>query len=534
MAKKKKQDFIDLGGLENELDAAMQSFFSSDGIEFDDEDESSIEVEEEQSEDYQQALEKVNQFKVTKSKAEDLFDLVPKDEMFDEEEAEPEENENLSPDQRLNSLLNKGVSLHEALRDIVHTVSKDSEFGSITDVEGDSYEKNIEEKRKELHEILDNLDKELEGKEIKEVSAIFSSLLNIQSQLCIQRTDGVITIRTRLNNFFKLTEQPDDTIKKFRFQEITLIFTPEEVHAVRRKLAGIDEEHPMHSFFTTILDQAYDMVQYNELTGNLLIEMTKYFLGKLEEEGHGNTCQTQEFKERHIRSKSAFNKSLDEMRDNERIIRKHLENFPVLMELPKYLRLLIYIKLGLLAEKQLRATLQYINESIGKYARARSAVQFDFRSYFSQQHNMHLRQKIILKLHQDMLKYTEEIFEKDIRSCQEELYAIIDEIKSNSEQLDPNSPEYEILLRRKAKVQRKLEERRRKLDVVYSQERLVDVQYNMISDAIQRYGKNEAVQKRIDEQLRRKKLNPENVRDPKPVAKKKPSRMVMAHSRFSK
>ncbi|MBZ0258108.1 hypothetical protein K8I31_18735, partial [bacterium] len=413
----------------------------------------------------------------------------------------------------------KNGNLHEAIREIVFDTTKDIDFGKVDNDEEVEHEKAVKEKRKEIYDILDNLSSEVKDKSPKEVAAIFTSMMDIQSQLCLEKTDGVITVRTLLKNFFNI-DTDDENIRKFRYQEITLIFTPEEVHSVRRKLSKIDDSHPLFPFFTSIVDQAYDVVQYNEMSGRLLIEITNYFLSKLAKEGYDNTSHASDFKERHTRSQNSFNKVLDDFRDDERIIKGHLENYPVLVELPRYLRLLIYIKLGVTDPKHLKSLLQNTRGSIGKYARARGATQFDFKRFFSQQHNILRRQRIMLKLHKDIVQYMGELFEEEFQSCMKELQGVLDEIEATSETLDPNSPEYESLMRKKAAAQRNVEERKKKLDVIKSQERLIDVQHQMITNAMDRFDNNEEMNRKIEEQLRKTQQKAVMKKDASPAKKR--------------
>lgn len=450
---------------------------------------------------------------------------------IEEEETFEDESERLS-----NALIEKierGGNIQEALREVIHSSVKssyeDKDSFSQKDPTQDDGFKIIESKRKELYSLLENIDGQLAGKSTKEVTAYFVSLLDIQSQLCLQKTEGVIAIRTRLYNFFPSLVQKGGQAMR---QEITLIFSPEEVKAMRMRFADMADDDPLKPFFTSTLDQAYDVVQYNEMSGNLLLEMSNYFLNKLATNGYGNTTKAVEFKERHERARLSLQKAIGELREIEMVINRHLSEREVLVEFPKFLRALIQIKLGLLPAKHTNRILQQIQNSLGNYARARSAVAFDFNRLPSYQHGVRLRQSIILNLHKDILEYTGELFEKEFLSVQEELKQMMEEIEASSEQMDPNSPEYEEMMQRKALIQKKVEEQRRKLDIVKSQEKLVDVQHTLCNEAIQRYNKQEALLKKVDEELNsRTQIDPEKVRKIGPASKKKTSRMVMAKRR---
>ena len=122
-------------------------------------------------------------------------------------------------------------NVHEALRDTVYEAVKASEefkkemAEEDFDTPSNAKAELIEEKKRELYTALENLDQELAGKDAKEVAAFFSSLLNIQSQLCLQKTEGVISIRVRISDFFPTIKQTKALMEKFR-QELSLIFTP--------------------------------------------------------------------------------------------------------------------------------------------------------------------------------------------------------------------------------------------------------------------------------------------------------------------
>ncbi len=470
----------------------------------------------------------------------DLQDLLELNTVMGDEETEEEiglpEEEDI--EDTLSELINKidsGTYVTEAVRDVVFDNVKDifsdeENFGYSDAGEGDEddVEKAIKTKRKELYNLLENLDQHLKGKGVKEVAATFSSLLNIEGQLCVQQTDGVITVRTRLHHFFKLSDSGGKSRPELQ-QEISLIFSPEEISAMRHRLPDLEEEDPLRSFFSMVLDQAYDVVQYNEMTGYLLLEMTRYFLHKLESNGYGDTSKTVEFRERHERSKLSLKNAINELRDMENIVNKHFRDRPVLEELPKILRCLIKVKLGLMDKKVVPEALKKIYGLLGDYARARGAVAFDFNRLPSYQHGVRLRHSIILNLHKDVLEYTGTLFEKEFQAVKKEFEAMMKEIEAASEKLDPNSSEYEALMRQKADIMQRLETQRRKLDVVKSQETLVDVQHSMVGDAIKRYQNNEDQMARMTEELKNKaKIDPNKTRKvPTDSAKKKPSRMVM-------
>ncbi|NPU99516.1 MAG: hypothetical protein HPY51_20190 [Candidatus Omnitrophica bacterium] len=468
-------------------------------------------------------------------------DTVPDEAAAMDPGARTEESSPVASHEKIVEALVKTVevsgNVHETVRELVHETVKDFyEAKNPPPGEGteppalDGFEL-MRQRRNELNAIMENLDRELAGKSPEEVAAYFNSLLDLQGQLCLQKTEGVIAVRTRLIHFFPTVKSQPGVVDWLR-QEITLIFSPEEISAMRAKFTSMPAGDPLKAFFTTVLDSAYDVVQYNELTGCLLLEMTQYFLKKLEEHGFGETPKTLEFKERHERSRIALKKAIGDLRDIERVVNQHLEERPVLKELPKYLRALIQIKLGLLDHSYLARTIRLIHRCLGDYARARSAVAFDFNRLPSFQHGVRLRQSIILNLQKDVLEYMGKQFEKEFRHVQREFDQMLEEIEAASEVLLPGSPEYEAVMRRKAVLQEKLEKHRRQLDIVKSQARLVDVQHQLITHSIKRFTKNVALHQKIEEELKaRAKIDPEKTRPPAPPSEKTISRMVMAKRR---
>ncbi|MEW6236372.1 MAG: hypothetical protein AB1656_13375 [Candidatus Omnitrophota bacterium] len=473
------------------------------------------------------------------------------DELFDEEalreaekyfkEAAEELEKELgddysSPADLIAEKIESGSSAQEAVRDVVFDtlgdvfLDEDLDRDEIDALVEDGCE-TVKEKKKELYRILEELDSESPTKSIKDVAAVFSSLLEIQSQLCLQKTEGVITVRSRLFNFFNPKTCSTGTQQLLR-QEIALIFTPEEVRAIRVKLSKLEENDPMQAFFTMIVDQAYDIVQHNEMTGHLLLEMANYFIRKLEIGGYNRTPKVLEFRERQDRSKISLEKAIDELRDLEVVINRHLRDRPILLELPKLIRALIQIKLGLLNPKLAPKIVDQIRGKIGDYSRARSIVAFDFNRLPSFQHGLHLRQSIVLNLQKDVVKYSKEVFNQEFAAIRDDFERFLQQIEDVAQTLDPQSPQFIELMKRKAQIQKKLENHRRKLRVLDNQQSLIDIQHSLVSEAIQRYNKNEALQKKVEEQLQSQIfIDPEKVRQVDMSEKKRSSRMVMAPRR---
>ncbi len=471
---------------------------------------------------------------LSKLSLDDLLELEKEISEVGEENLDEAEKEKYRIIRNIIEKIEKGGPVQEVVRDAVFDMVKDSYSDTLVfqqdsereDPFENSGEDLVAKKREELYDILDHIDEHVKGKDIKECAAFFSSLLDIQSQLCMQKTEGVITVRTRLFNFFTLPDQED--IRPELKQEISLIFTPEEVNAMRMRLPDLSEGDPMRPFFTMVLDQAYDVLQYNEMTGNLLLEMTNYFLHQLDENGHGEHPKVFDYRERHDRCRISLKKALDDLRQVEMVINKHLKDRPVLLELPKCLRALIQIKIGILDKSHTQSILQKIYNTMGDYTRARSAVVFDFNRLPSYQHGVRLRQSVILNLQKDVLQFAGEQMEQEFLAIKEELDAMMAAIEAQSESLDPNSPEFEELMKQKEKLQTKMETQRRKLDVIHSQQSLVEVQHNMIGEAIQRYQKNEAMYQKLEDDLKNRPKDKIETRSTAPAKKKKPVRMVMA------
>ena len=387
----------------------------------------------------------------------------------------------------------------------------------------------IKRRRQELRDMLEDMTDELAGKSASEVAATMASMLDITSQLSLQKTEGVIAVKCRLANIFYGPDHKGSIPNEMR-QEISLIFTPEEVEAMRERLQTLPQDDPMRSFFATVLDQAFDVVQYNEMTGMLMVEMTNHFLGKLEENGYGTHSRYADFKERHERAQMSLGRAIQELRDVNITINRHLKTHGVLEEFPKALRLLIQVRLGMLPQKMVPELIEIVRSKQGAYARARGAVAFDFNRLPSFQHGVRLRQSAILNLHKDVLKFTGSMFEEEFGKAQGEFESLMSDIEAASETLDPNSPEYAAMLRQKEALQEKIAAHRRKLDVVKSQERLVDVQHTQIQSAMERFKQNDPVAQKAAEMQDGAKIDPNKTREKQTgeSTKKKATRMATA------
>lgn len=385
--------------------------------------------------------------------------------------------------------------------------------------------KDVNHRMQELYDIFDHMDDHLLGKDVEEVSAFFSSLLEIVSQLCLQHTDGMIVVRTRLQNFFD-PASVSQAVPRELMQEVNLLFSPEEVMALHMRLPDIPDDDPFKQLFTTILDQSYNMIRFNEMSGNLMLLMSNYFLTKLKDKGYENDPKVLECKERHTRSKQAFQKALLDLKVLESTINQHIQTRPVLSEFPKYLRLLLQIKAGLTNPSFLERILQSIRNRCGEYALARKTAAFDFNKLPSYQHELHIRQAVVLTVQKDILSYTMKILGNEFACVKQNLERLIQDMEVLSETLDPSSPKYQEILAKKAELQSRVELSRKKVDVVRSQLSLVDVQYKLVKQTIQQYKEQNS------SQLSSADLNvPSKIRTilPKHAAQQsKQQRMVMA------
>lgn len=444
---------------------------------------------------------------------EELLELEKELETVDPNELKSAEQQKLKLIQTIIKRIREGKSVHEVIRDTVQEgvgeAYKSADYREyVQDMYHErDYESLVKQKRDELYAILDDLDNQLQGKDFKEATAIFSSLLDIQNQVCIQKTEGLIVIRTRLQHFFAADSGGGGVPKEFR-QEISLIFTPDEVHAIRLRLSEMEESDPLKSFFTMILDQAFDVIEHSELSGSLLIEMTRYFLNRLHMHGFGDNAQVSDFQSRHERSKLQMKKSLDDLKHLEALLNRHIRERPILKEFPVLLRKLIKIKLGLLDESLTNHILYTVKSKLGEYARARGAVSFDFNRLPSHQHGVRLRHSIILNLQKDILRFTAKNLQKEFEAAERELQKILGDIEAQSKELDPKSPEFQELLRLKTMAQQRLEASRKRLDILSSQMNLVDCQHHFVRQAVKRYQEteNSLLSEEAIEKVKRPKL----------------------------
>ncbi len=386
--------------------------------------------------------------------------------------------------------LETGMDMREIIREAIHYKVKSSYKHQEVFKRREAFEQS-EEKKKELYEIFDNLNQHIQGKSIEEVTAFFASLKDIMGQICMQQTSGVIVVKTKLSDFLSLPKTNYSRTSILN-QDMFIIFSPEEITAMQMKVVELDENDAHRPLITAILDQAYDTVHFNELSGQLVIMMSKYFIEKLYKAGLKDHIEFIEFSRQFVRNKKAFEKALQDLEDIEQRIEKHLKDRPVLNEFPKFLRALLQIKIGLMDSTYAQKILMSIKLKGPQYLKAKKAVSIDFDRFPEYQHQLILRHSASFSLQKKILAFTFKQFEADFKAVSDELKSLMEDIETASDKLDPNSDEYKSKLLKKANLQRKLEQSRRELDVVRSQIRLVDIQHKMAKKAIKRINERKA------------------------------------------
>lgn len=344
----------------------------------------------------------------------------------------------------------------------------------------------IEGRRREFRVMLEDLCDELEGKSSEEVAAIFSSFLNISSQLSVQKVESVISINCKVASFFNEKGRRGSVPQGWN-QEVNLIFTVEEIEAVRACLETTPDKHPFKPFFTLILDMAFDVVQYNQVTAVILAEITKHFMQKLIDRGFEGHSKMIEFQERHDRTIASVAGAVRELSDLQETIDKHIKKNPVLEDLPNALRLLIQIRLGILPQSQAQEQIRIVQETQKPYVHARRAIELQFNRLPLCQHEVRVRHRLILNLQMDVLNFTAEQFKQEFAAIKREFDKLAAEIDTATQTLDPASPDYRALLRKKEALQNTITERRRELDILNTQKRLVRIQRMQVQDCLDRF-----------------------------------------------
>ncbi len=383
--------------------------------------------------------------------------------------------------------INAGTNAQAVIRNGINEIIQDSYSDnfvfskkSLHAVLSDQEAKHIIDKQEQVYNILERLEEHVSGKEIDEAVHIFSSLVNIISQICTRRSNGLISVRVQLDDFFRLHEN-NGSLKPEYKRTVHLQFSPEEVTAMQMQMPELKKDDPMARFFTYILHHACDIVRFNEMTGYLLLIMSSYFLDKLQDDE-----KLLEYTERHEHAASALNKAVEDLCEVEQIIFKHLEQYPVLTQFPRYVRALINDKLGLPCIESPDYLSKKIYSLKDEYSRVQSTVAFDFNRLHPVQRTLFVRQKAVLNLQKDIINHLHQKQKDDIDAVKKELDEITRLIETRSADVNQDSIEFENLISQKRLIEKKIEESRRRLDVLRSQFSLIDIQQKLIQDAIER------------------------------------------------
>ncbi len=442
-----------------------------------------------------------------------------------------DDEEECSRIERLADAQNTRETLRDIIRDEIEAGLREA-VGKETDDSSVDKDEHTRKRREELLKQLNNLSEVLDGKTAREVAATLAAYLDATSQLSLQTSQGVIVVKCRLATFF-LPSDYQGSIPQELHKEISLLFTPEEVEAIRSQMEDAEEDHPMRPFLTAVLDQSFDVMQYNEMTGVLLVEMTKHFLEKLRKNGHDKNATYGELKERHVKTVDSLNRALTNLEEVCLKINQHIKDNPVLEEVPKALRLLIHVRLGLLPSKIVPKLLSVVREKNREYAKVRGLVAFDFSQLDSARHGVQLRISAILNLHSDILAFTAKKFEAEFASAMKEFENLTAEIETATEVLDPNSREYLRKLERKALLQERITKHRNELDVIKSQKSFVELQSKQVQTCLERFEKEDGFTQKLQEITSRKRIETpkQQKEEGETVKKKKVVRMATADFR---
>lgn len=424
--------------------------------------------------------------------------------------------------------LQNGGNVSEFLRNVTHDEIKESfRDESVFGENVPDRQEVAQEKQEEIYKMLNSLDKYMKGSSMEQAIAVFSSMMEILGQVCVQKTEGIILIKVNLKNFFMVSGDATAVEPKLD-QEITLTFIPEEITAIQMKFPEIPDNDPVKGFFTSVMDQASDVIRFNELSGRLMLILSKYFLEQLSEQGYDDHTMVKDFQERHTRLQLNLFNAINDLRDVEKLINRHLENRTILVDYTRYMRELIKIKIGLTKKVYQNKLLKALKSRSNEYHRERAAVMFDFNRLPTHQHNVRVRQNMVLKLQQELIEFLGSHYRNGFAVFQEELNELLQEIESASSHLEPSSPEFKELLAKKSKLQSKIEESRRRIDILQCQQHLVAVQQILMNEAMERYKKRNQQYQEMDEHVK-SQTQKTKIETPKPevsVKKTAPNRMV--------
>lgn len=424
--------------------------------------------------------------------------------------------------------LQKGSNVSEYLRTVTHNEIKESfRDETVFGEEAPDRQLKAEEKQEEIYKILNSLDKYMKDSSMEQAISVFTSMLNIVEQVCVQKTEGVILIKLNLRNFFAVPGDVSAAEPKLN-QEVTMTFIPEEITAIQMRMPEIPDNDPIKAYFSSILDQAADVIRFNELSGRLMLIMSKYFLEQLSEQGYDDHTMVKDFQERHTRVQMQLIKAVNELSDVENLINTHLENRKVLTEYPRYLRELIKIKIGLTKKVYQNKLMKMVRSRSNEYHRERAAVMFDFNRLPTHQHNVRVRQSLVLKLQQDIIEFLGSHYRDGFKVFKDELKELLLEIEVASTKVEPSSNEFKALLQRKAQLQSKIEEARRRMDILGCQKHLVEVQQILMNESMERFKKSQQQYQEMDQHIKAQ-AQKVKVETPKPTVEEKktsPNRMA--------
>jgi hypothetical protein len=359
-----------------------------------------------------------------------------------------------------------------------------------------------------------------------EALEIFRSLLDIQTQICTRRSENFIPIRIRNSD---LLPRYCHTLykKEFLQEEICLIFSEDDIQKIKFHSEELDIDDPLNTFYKIVIDQSFDYIQYNEMTGRLLQEMTYYFLKKLKKKGFGKKPEVLDFQHRFFRYESSFDKELEELHFVEQEVDDQYRKFPVLEEIPRMFRGLIQIRIGRLSPRFMKRILSFIDSKMDEYSRARRAVSFDFTRLYSHQYALLTRQRCFLNLLKDILNFFMRISENEFHEVRKKFEEITTEIEKYAENMEPDSAEYKNLMKEKIQFQQKMKEQLRKVENLRKYQKLVQSQNGRIKVVMERIRKKENIQGFHVKSVRKINISPID-RTP---SKRGISRMVMARRR---
>lgn len=382
--------------------------------------------------------------------------------------------------------IKKNANVQETMREALFSAYRSLDHEDDSLKEGfDNPAKLIQAKREELHEILQNLDSHLENKKPQEIAAFFSSLLDIYNQLYIHSTQGVISVKLRLIDY--IPQSPNHIPPPIFYNEIAMVYTPEEIRAMQVCLETMDNKEPLYHFFLGVLDNAFDANHFNETSSYLLLEIANYFIMQLEKSGKSDPDTLEEFKERFQTNKRALDRTAREFRELEVLLNGHISKYPVLAAIPNLIRSLILIRFGIVPAKFAQEILASINENMKAYNQAKRIVAFDFNRLPSMQQALLRKQESILRFQMDILGYTGDVLKEGFSAFLGEYERMMVEIETKSARVDPDDKNAAQLLRQKKNLQNEYESRRRQIDVLESQQSLIEVQSRMVASAMKKF-----------------------------------------------